>query len=90
MREKWELILRERYGHIEYKSSKRNGRQKRRRNLGVRAKTNWIRYWRQDIPANYEVHHVDGNIRNNYILNLALVTTGYHDLLHGRTRNRGK
>jgi len=92
MRKLWEKTLNQRYSHIEYKGYKRNRRQKRRRNMCVKAKRIWTRYWRESIPIGYEIHHCDRNIYHNKISNLALVTTEFHDTLHGdrRKKNRGK
>jgi len=80
---KWEKALKERYGHVQYISGRRKTKkEKRRRNLGVKAKKIWMQYWRESIPKGYEIHHVDGNNLNNNICNLALVTIEYHDDLH--------
>jgi len=91
MRDLWRDVLTERYGYqcIQDKPTRpRSKAYKRRRNLGVRAKRKWMRYWRESIPEGYEIHHCDGNIRNNHISNLALVTTQHHDAIHHEGRKK--
>jgi len=42
----------------------------------------WEKYWREEVPEGYIIHHVDKNIANNEISNLALVTRSYHAKTH--------
>jgi len=48
------------------------------------ARSIWEKWWNQIVPDGYDVHHVDGNKRNNYITNLALVTHVEHSRIHRR------
>ena len=51
----------------------------------------WKDYWNQRVPVGYLIHHVDRDITNNNISNLALVTSGFHAVTHKRgqyKRNR--
>jgi len=91
MRTLWRRCLIERYGHVEDKPIKIKGRRsKLRRNLGVKAKRKWMKYWRESIPKGYEIHHCDKNIYNNQIYNLALVTKKFHDILHKHVGKKGE
>jgi len=42
----------------------------------------WEEYWREEAPKGYVIHHVDRNVTNNDICNLALVTFRGHQLAH--------
>ena len=46
----------------------------------------WEKFWNQKVPKGYCVHHVDRNISNNDITNLALILFGLHTSLHNRER----
>ena len=46
------------------------------------AKRTWEEYWREEIPDGYIIHHIDRNIANNEISNLALLTRTYHAKVH--------
>lgn len=48
----------------------------------------WHKWWRQNTPEGYAIHHVDGNRRNNDITNLALVTCSEHARIHNRRRGK--
>lgn len=43
----------------------------------------WMYHNDQPIPSDCEIHHLDGNFRNNDIENLQLLTTKEHRELHG-------
>lgn len=45
----------------------------------------WKKHWREEVPKGYLVHHVDRNIKNNNICNLALLTRAFHNILHKTT-----
>ena len=47
-----------------------------------KARRAWGEYWREEVPEGYIIHHVDKNITNNEISNLALVTRPYHAKIH--------
>ena len=47
-----------------------------------KARTVWEEYWREEVPKGYVVHHVDRNVANNDICNLALLTFKYHMQVH--------
>lgn len=53
---------------------------------GSIARAVWEEYWREKVPDGYCIHHVDRNIKNNDICNLALLTPSFHMKLHRRTR----
>ena len=44
----------------------------------------WEEYWREEVPDGYVIHHVDRDITNNNICNLALLTRSYHTKMHKR------
>ena len=46
------------------------------------ARRNWEEYWRQEVPKGYLIHHVDKDIKNNEITNLALITHRTHAINH--------
>ena len=69
-------------------SSWRSGVSSYWRRIGYNA---WDDYWNQKVPDGYLIHHVDRDITNNDISNLALVTSGFHAVTHKRgqyKRNR--
>lgn len=43
----------------------------------------WEKYHGRKIPKNCAVHHKDGNIQNNNISNLKLVSKEWHKRHHG-------
>lgn len=49
---------------------------------GRQAHKAWEEYWGEEVPEGYLIHHNDGDITNNYICNLALLTFKYHLQLH--------
>ena len=55
------------------------------RNKGRKA---WEEYWRETPPPGYIVHHVDGDITNNSISNLALVTRASHNTIHKKGKKK--
>lgn len=51
----------------------------------------WSDFWNQKVPSGYLIHHVDKDITNIDVSNLALVTSGFHAVIHERgqyKRNR--
>ena len=61
----------------------------KRRVRHVRARRVWEKHWQEKAPAGYHVHHIDRDITNNDICNLALLTVGYHGSIHGKEGGRG-
>ena len=53
-----------------------------KRNCRNIARKVWEKYWREKVPKGYLIHHVDWNMENNDICNLALVTYGFHVRIH--------
>lgn len=47
----------------------------------------WRDYWKEEIPDGYLIHHVDRDITNNKIDNLALIIPGLHAVVHERGQN---
>ena len=47
-----------------------------------KARKIWEEYWREEVPEGYIVHHVDRDVTNNDICNLALLTFKYHMQVH--------
>lgn len=50
-----------------------------------------VNWWihKKEVPRKgWEIHHKDGNHRNNNIKNLQLVTMGEHRKLHGKLRTK--
>lgn len=56
------------------------------RHWGRIARKVWEEYWREKKPKGYVIHHMDRNIKNNNICNLALLTVSFHAGLHNRKR----
>lgn len=50
------------------------------------ARRAWEEYWREEVPKGYCVHHVDEDITNQNICNLALLTISFHMKLHNEKR----
>lgn len=50
----------------------------------------WEQYWREEVPSGYEIHHVDRDVTNNDICNLALLTPSYHARVHKRGQYKRK
>ena len=50
----------------------------------------WEEYWRQRLSERETIHHLDGNIRNNDITNLASMSFAQHARLHCYKRPRHK
>lgn len=46
------------------------------------ARGTWEEYWGEKPPKGYIVHHIDRDIKNNNICNLALITRAFHNILH--------
>lgn len=46
------------------------------------ARRAWEKHWKEEVPKGYVIHHIDRDITNNDICNLALLTPGYHTKLH--------
>lgn len=42
----------------------------------------WEKYWNENVPKGYYIHHIDSNIHNNDISNLAMITIGQHVIMH--------
>lgn len=59
------------------------------RTYGKIARRIWEEYWREKVPVGYIVHHVDKNVKNNQLTNLALFPRGFHSAYHNRLRRRG-
>lgn len=49
------------------------------RKIGI---TVWEEFWHEKVPKGYEVHHVDGDWKNNDITNLALLPIRVHKFVH--------
>ncbi|MBO4734960.1 MAG: HNH endonuclease, partial [Paludibacteraceae bacterium] len=49
----------------------------------------WEQFHQQKIPPGYEVHHIDGNGKNNDPTNLVLLTISEHRALHAKLRKEG-
>lgn len=47
----------------------------------------WINTGRV-VPKGYEIHHVDGDHRNNYFGNLRLLTSAAHRKVHGKLKRK--
>ena len=39
-------------------------------------------FWHEEVPKGYCIHHIDRNVRNNEISNLALITRRFHAKIH--------
>ena len=52
-----------------------------------KARRRWKSYWKEEVPEDYNIHHVDRNYRNPDIANLALLTMKNHTYLHGKNKN---
>ena len=50
----------------------------------------WEEYWHEKVPDGYILHHIDGNILNNNIWNLAMVTRSTHKKIEYRHYHRWK
>lgn len=46
----------------------------------------WTKYWNENVPTGYYVHHIDCDVSNNNISNLALVTHSFHQTMHHNRR----
>ena len=47
----------------------------------------WEEYWRQSIPEDWHVHHIDGNWANNEITNLVALSLDSHWDNHRRKKD---
>lgn len=50
----------------------------------------WCGYWGEKIPNGYLIHHIDKDITNNNIANLALVTCSFHAIIRERNKKLRK
>ena len=50
-----------------------------------RARRKWEKHNKRKVPKGFDVHHIDGDFRNDNLSNLILLSRGDHNRLH-RTR----